>query len=326
MNPATNFAAIVGIDWADRKHDLCLKPADTERLEFSTLPHTPEAIDGWVASLRRRFGDQPIAVCLESRKAPLSHALLKYDTLVLFPVNPQTLARYRRALRPSRAKDDPSDAQLLIDLVQRHPAQFTAWQPDSAALRSLTQLVEMRRRLVADKVRLTNRLTAALKLYFPQVLDWFKDKDTLIFCRFLERWPDLPSAQRARTTTLLRFFERHNARYPDTNAQRVAAIKAAMSLTSDVGVIEPNRLLTQVLIKQLMLVLDSIRQFDREIAQRFSAMQDAELFATLPGAGPQFAPRLLTAFGENRQRFPKADALAQYAGIAPVTERSGNKN
>jgi transposase len=55
-------------------------------------------------------------------------------------------------------------------------------------------------------------------------------------------------------------------------------------------------------------------------------MPDAELFAALPGAGVQFAPRLLTAFGEDRHRFPKADAMAQYAGIAPVTERSGNKH
>jgi len=45
----------------------------------------------------------------------------------------------------------------------------------------------------------TNRLTAALKLYFPQVLDWFQDKDTQIFCDFLERWPDLTAAQRAGT-------------------------------------------------------------------------------------------------------------------------------
>ncbi len=35
--------------------------------------------------------------------------------------------------------------------------------------------------LVGEKVRLTNRLTASLKSYFPQVLDWFEDKDTGVF-------------------------------------------------------------------------------------------------------------------------------------------------
>ena len=44
----------------------------------------------------------------------------------------------------------------------------------------------------------------------------------------------------------------------------------------------------------------------------------------MPGAGPTVAPRLLAAFGE-RERFPNAAALQNYAGIAPVIERSGNK-
>ncbi len=38
------------------------------------------------------------------------------------------------------------------------------------------------------------------------------------------------------------------------------------------------------------------------------------------------APRLLVAFGERRERFDSAASVQQYAGIAPVTERSGNKS
>ena len=81
---------------------------------------------------------------------------------MFFPVNPQTLARYRRALKPSRTKDDPTDAQLLLDLVSRHPEQFHPWEPERAEVRALASLVKQCRTLVADKVRYTNRLTAAL--------------------------------------------------------------------------------------------------------------------------------------------------------------------
>jgi hypothetical protein len=38
------------------------------------------------------------------------------------------------------------------------------------------------------------------------------------------------------------------------------------------------------------------------------------------------APRLLVAFGEQRQRFTSAEELQKYAGIAPVTERRGKKS
>ena len=35
---------------------------------------------------------------------------------------------------------------------------------------------------------------------------------------------------------------------------------------------------------------------------------------------------MLAAFGEQRDRFPDASAFQKYTGIAPVTERSGNKH
>jgi hypothetical protein len=100
------FAAFVGLDWADAKHDVCVQAAGTERREFVVLEHRPEAIDAWVCALRTRFNGQPVAVCLELNKGPIVSALRKYDILVLFPVNPLTLAKYREAFTPSRAKDD----------------------------------------------------------------------------------------------------------------------------------------------------------------------------------------------------------------------------
>ncbi len=326
MNPFDQYAAIIGIDWADRKHDLCLKVSDKDALEYSTLEHKPEAIEDWANALRLRFDGKPVAICIESRKVPLIHALLKYDFLVLFPVNPQTLCRYRRALIPSRAKDDPSDARLLMDLVLRHSDQFEPWLPQSAKMRTLEQLVEHRRTLVADRVRTTNRLTAALKLYFPQVLDWFEDKATLVFCEFLERWPTLADAKRARKTTLERFFHEHNSRYAEVIEKRIQAIKSAVPLTKDPGVIEPNRLMVVALVHQLALLLGHIDHFDDKIAEHFAEFDDAFLFNNLPGAGKQLAPRLLVAFGEDRERFASPEALCCYAGIAPVTERSGNKS
>jgi hypothetical protein len=36
---STEFAAFVGIDWADRKHDVCLQAAGSSKREHSVLPH-----------------------------------------------------------------------------------------------------------------------------------------------------------------------------------------------------------------------------------------------------------------------------------------------
>ena len=69
------FAAFVGLDWADAKHDICLQVAGSTHREFLRLAHRPEVIDAWVCTLRTRFNGQPIAVCLELNKGPIVSAL-----------------------------------------------------------------------------------------------------------------------------------------------------------------------------------------------------------------------------------------------------------
>jgi transposase len=320
------FAAFVGLDWADAKHDVCLQAAGTARREFGDFEHRPEAIEAWVQTLRMRFNGQPIAVCLELKQGPIVSALRKYDCLVLFPVNPLTLAKYREAFTPSRAKDDPTDAELQVELLLKHRDKLTPLTPQSPTMRALAQLVESRRRLVGDKVRLTNRLTSALKNYFPQVLQWFDDKDTPLFCDFLSRWPTLKAAQLARRSTLEAFFREQHVRSADLIAPRLQAIQSATALTADAGIVTPNALLVQALVAQLRVTLRVITDFDKAIAQHAQGHPDFPLFDALPGAGAVFAPRLLVAFGEQRERYTSADELQKYAGIAPVTERSGKKS
>jgi transposase len=320
------FAAFIGIDWADAKHDVCLQAVGSDTREFSRLEHKPEAIDAWAQAVQQRFAGRPVAVCLELNKGPLVYALRQYTFLVLFPVNPLTLAKYREAFTPSHAKDDPTDAELQLELLLKHRDKLKPLKPQSPAMRALEQLVEHRRRLVGDKVRLTNRLTSALKNYFPHVLQWFHDKDTTIFCDFLTQWPTLKAAQLARRSTLERFFRAYHVRYADVIDQRIQAIKSATPLTTDEGVIAPTALLVQTLVSQLRATLQAIDAFDEAIAQNAQSHPDFPLFDALPGAGAVLAPRLLAAFGEQRDRYTSADALQKYAGIAPVTERSGHKS
>ena len=321
----SDYVAFVGIDWADKKHDVCLQAVDSEQREFVVIPNKVERIEEWAQSLYQRFGS-PIAVAVELTKGPIVSALQKYDFFVIFPVNPSTLARYREAFTPSRAKDDPSDAELALDLILRHPEHFKPLQPQSVEMRTLALLVEQRRTLVNDKIRLTNRLRCALKQYYPQVLEWFEDIDTVLFCDFIARWPTLRQAKRARKNTLKTFFCEHNMRFAQVLERRLTAINKALPLTKDEAVILPHRLLSLVFIEQLRVTLDAIKRFDEEIEKLASQHVDYGLFSPLPGAGSSLAPRLLVAFGEDRERYHNAAELQKCAAVAPVTERSGNKH
>lgn len=320
--PST-FAAFIGIDWADRKHDVCLQVAGADARETSVIEHRPTVIDTWARALRKRFDGRPVAVCLELAQGPIVSALLEHDFFVIFPVHPSTLAKYRCAFTPSGAKDDPTDAAVALEILRRHPDKLAPLRREGIDMRALRRLVESRRDLVQDRVRVTNRLIYALKAYFPQILDWFRDKETDVFAAFLERWPSLPQAQRARRDTLIDFFHAHNVRRASTIEKRIHAIQSEKPLTSDSAVIEPALLLVAALLPQLRALGAGIARFDEEIARRCKALPDFRLFSNLPGAGEVFAPRLLAAFGEQRDRFANAAAFQKFTGIAPVTERSG---
>ena len=325
MHPElSQFTAIIGIDWADKKHDICVQSADTKTRQFSRISHTVEALDEWAQSLRQRHGG-PMAVALELSKGPVVSALQKYDCFVIYPINPTTLSKYREAFNPSGAKDDPTDAELALDILWHHPDRFAPLNPQSVQMRTLTTLVEQRRRIMNDRVRITNRLRNALKQYYPQALEWFEHIDTLLFCAFIRQWPTLVQAKRARRATLEKFFYQHRMYRKQVSERRIQSIKSAKPLTTDDAVIRPYRLFTLTLVDQLELALNSLQIYDEEIAALAPQHPDYELFSTLPGAGPLLAPRLLVAFGEQRERFANAAEIQKYAGIAPVTERSGQK-
>ena len=161
------FAAFIGIDWADQKHQVCLWACDSHRVESLVISQRAEKLRQWVNGLRERFAGRRVAICLEQSRGPLIYALLGYDFIVLYPVNPRSLAKYREAFRLAQAKDDPSDAELLLDLIRKHRAQLRAWQSDDEQTRLLSRLGEDRRKAVNWQTRLSNQLKATLKDYFP---------------------------------------------------------------------------------------------------------------------------------------------------------------
>lgn len=320
-----DFSALIGIDWADKKHDVCELPVATDNYTLSVISSKANSIHEWALSLKKRYPDKPVAVACELKKGPLIYALSKYKHITLFPINPSTVAKYRKAFTNSGAKSDPSDAFIQTEILALHMNKLQAIVPESAEVRALAQLVEYRRKLVQERVNLSNWVTATLKNYYPQVLDWFNEKDTVIFCDFILKWPSLIELKKARKSTIIKFFNQHNSRYLAKNEKRIADIKSAQALTNDPGVVDPNRILIEALIPQMKLLLEAISRLDDEIKHRYKAFDDSVIFNSFPGSGPQLAPRLLVAFGENRERYNAAAEVHKYVGIAPVIEQSGKK-
>lgn len=314
---------VVGIDWADENHAVFLLDRQDGTREPCTVEQTPEAIADWVASLRRRFPDRQIAVCLEQTRGALIYALMKFEFLTLVPINPKQLARFREAISASESKDDPEDAELLAELYAKHGVRLRAWKPDTPETRFLTLLVEDRRHLVDERTALTNRLKSQLKQYFPQALQLFGTLYSQLACALLARWSSLSEIQQATEEEIHQLFHDCRCYSQKQREERMRIIQDGVPLTTDRAIIDSRQLLVRAIVAQIQDLNDAIRQYDQHIEAAFHAHSDYDIFHSFPGAGPAMGPRLLSAFGTDRERYSSALDVQSLSGIAPVTRKSG---
>ncbi len=318
-----DYAAFIGLDWGSEKHSIALEVAGSKETEMYVLKQKPEDLHCWFVKLLDKFGGRPVAVAIEQTKGAVIHALLGYGFVHIFRINPKSLADYRKAFSPGGAKDDPTDAEYLLEWVKLHRNRIKPWLPDDLPTRALQRLVELRRQVVDQRTAFTNQLTQALREYFPQALDWAGDLDHVMACDFLSKWPTLEKIKSARPDAIRTFYRQHGSRDRERIEERVKAICTAEPLTKDPAVIAYSVCLVQTIISVLYPTIESIERLEKEIEKRFRAHADVAIFDSFPGAGPVLAPRLLAGMGSDRSRYESADDIQRYSGIAPVTERSG---
>lgn len=317
------IALQVGIDWSDLKHDYCLGRPEEAKSEYGVIAAEPTRLHEWIATLRERCPEGLIEVCVELSRGPLIEVLCQYQFVRVYPVNPLMANRFRESLYPSLRKDDPLDARLLLDLLRKHPEHLRVLQRPNGPMRMLRGLIEARRRHVARRTRLIQSLISNLKGYFPQALLLAGDLDEAISWAFLTRWPSWQSLASVREQTLRKFYHANQCRSEELIAERLELLRKSRALTDDEVTVELGRTETLALVEELRTSGKIIAQHDRAIAESFGQIEEASLFAHVPGAGKVMAPRLLVAFGCNSAHCEDAADLAAYAGVAPLLQRSG---
>lgn len=321
-----NFSAYIGMDWGDKEHACHLLDSTTGKTTECKLRHQPEALQEWVNQLRQDYPNQKIAVAIEQSRGAVINFLMQFDFIIIFVIHPKLAAKYRQAFKSSGAKDDGNDSGFILDILIRHREKLAPWKPEDHKTRMLQILTQKRRDAIRERTRLSNQLKAILKQYFPLAIDVAGDSlATVIACNFLLRWTSLESLKRSRPTTIHKFYIQHGCRQRKVIENRLKAIQKAKPLTTDSTIIETSAMEVCMLTEQLLCVIKHIGKYDEAIVNFFPVHPDAEIFASFPGAGAVLAPRLLAAFGSDRDRFKTPEEIQNYSGIAPVTVQSGKK-
>ena len=312
----------IGVDWADELHAFHLIDRNAEH-SSGMLRQDPAVVEQCIQDWRRQFPGMVLAIAIEQSKGALITALLKYDDVAIYPVNPAALASYRKSFRHGGGKNDPTDALLLAQYLQHYHSQLRTLRVDQPLTRELSSLAVDRRQLVDQRVNLSLQLRALLKQYFPAILLLKPAKIYAAYIlRLLKKYPTLAALQKAPRRSLAACLKATDSKQIE---QRITLLKDAIPLTDDEVLLRTCVRKMTTLCRMIEVLNDAISVCDTAMSELVQQHDDYIVVADLPGASHTTQCRIIAALGDDRDRFPTASDLQSAAGIAPLTTQSGKQ-
>jgi transposase len=317
----------VGIDWAERHHDVCLVDATGQVLATGRLPDGVQGVSR-LHELVAGHAEDPAAVVvgIETDRGLLVGALTAAGYQV-YGINPLQASRYRERHVTSGAKSDAGDARVLAEIVRsdRHHHRLIAGDSDQAE--AIKILARAHQGLIWARQRHVNGLRNALREFYPAALAALgTDLAGPEALAVLGAAPT-PKQGRALPVTHITGLLGQAGRRRNL-ASRAAQIQQALTspqLAAPAPVTVAYGHVVTAAVKVLAELTTQINALEQELTSAFEIHPDAEILRSLPGLGVVLGARVLAEFGDDPTRYPHPTARKTYAGTAPITRASGTR-
>ena len=315
----TGFEVFCGLDVGKSVHHACALDQTGKRLHDKPLPNDEAALTEVFTRLATHgrvlvVVDQPASI------GALAVAVAR--SLGIEVAYLPGLAMRRIAdLHPGQGKTDARDAHVIADAARTMPHTLRRVGTDDETLAELTVLAGYDDDLAAQSTRLTNRLRDALLHVHPaleRLLGPRMDRGGV-----LDLLAAAPTPQALRDLGEDGIAAAMRARSPRLAKTLPATILAALVTQTVVvpGTTAFGRVIAGVAaqLREVRIERDTLAA---ELEDLLEAHPLARVLTSMPGLGFRTALKILTIVGDGAA-FPSAAHLAAYAGLAPVTRRSG---
>lgn len=320
MPELRDIAVYLGLDVGKGEHHATALAPNGKRLLDRALPNSEPKLRALFTKLARHgqilvVVDQPASI----GALPVTVARDAGCTVAYLP----GLTMRRIAdLYPGEAKTDARDAHIIADAARTMPHTLRDLEPDDETIAALHMLLGFDDDLAAEATRTSNRIRGLLtaihpsleraigpRIHHPAVLD------------LLEHYGSpaaLKHASREEITEVLR------PRAPRMAERLAAEIHTALNeQTVTVPGTDAAALILPSLAASLRTVLDQRKKLGANIEELLDAHPLSKVLTSMPGIGVRTGARILAEIGD-ASAFPTPAHLAAYAGLAPVTRRSGS--
>lgn len=318
----------IGIDWATDNHTVTLLARPGEVLDSFAIDNTLAGFLSLLETVRKQLRkletaatSDAVSFAIEDQNQRLTDFLLAQG-FQGYLIEPSRMKGYRLRYRSSGNKTDPDDSFVLADVLCRDHDQLPRIAPDSEVVRALKTLLRDRESFVRDQTRLTNRLIASLRQYYPEALGFFEDIAGKTALDFVSAFPDFAAARQLSRKEVRRFLTEHHC-HRETQLERVLAVLGGNPTPVPAVVVRTKRQQALAIIQQLRMVQAAVAGYNAEIERLGAESDEVKRFRGMPGGGAIIGAGLHTLFGDDRTRFNSAMAVQSLAGTAPKTIQSG---
>jgi hypothetical protein len=326
----TPFRIFAGIDWASEEHTMSILDANRNELENKAYPHSGAGLNQLADRLSALASGDPssVAVGIETPHGAVVETLVERGFAV-FSLNPKQMDRFRDRHCVSGAKDDRRDAYVIADAVATDMKKFHRVKLSGPQLIRLRELCRSTEDIKQNQNQAGNQLRDLLNRYFPQMLALCTGVNEPWFWDLLEKAPLPEKAASLSPTKIQKILTAHRIRRVDGHKVREALQVPALHLAP--GGTEAASEHVLVLLPQLRLYHELRKHNESRIEAVLEEMgsdenlaehRDVNILRSLPGVGQCIAATMLA---EASQALAERDyhALRSYAGVAPVTKKSG---
>ena len=309
-----------GVDVGKGHHWVCLIDEDGTTLWSSKVVNDETAILEAISEVRARAARVTWAVDVTGTLSGLLLALLAAHEETVKYV-PGRIVNTMAGSYRGEAKTDARDAYVIAESV-RQRGDLTEVEVSATLVAELRLLVTHRTDLVADRVRLINRLRDVLSGYFPaleRAFDYAHSRGALVLLTGYQTPAAIRRIGKSRLRAWLAKWKVRSAEQVATGAVAAAAAQHTVVPGQDVAATIVRDLATQ------LLALDErIKDLDARVTTTFRAHPQAEIIESLPGMGPILGAELIAAVGDLNS-YANAGRLASAAGLVPVPRDSGRR-
>jgi len=311
-----------GLDWGGAGHAVGV--VDQTGALVLQLEVTHDATGS--AELHRKLGHLApageIPIAIERPSGLIVDTLIEAGHPVV-AIHPNVVKACRPRYRAASGKSDPGDAYMLADILRTDGHRFRPLRPCSDEIKALRALVRGRDDLVAERVRLANRLRSLLESFWPGAVAVFADLHSPIALAFAQRYPTPKAVAHLGEKRMKAFLAGQSYCGRRSAAELLARLRAAPVGLAGEDEAEAKGEMVRALAAVPGRIVVEIARVSARIEHALAELPEGQIVMSFPRTGRICAAQILAELGDVRERFPTADQLAAEAGVSPVTHASG---